>query len=296
MDIKNIEEFWESSGDKNSKKRFNELIEAFKGEAPVPFIGAGMSIIDVSKNIYPTWVSFLDEIANDYMEEEFKEEYKELKDDKKYEELASFLQKKEVVGKTLFDEQVKSIFSKEKLEGIKFPRKLLILPKLFKKQIVTTNLDQVLESVFGEEYEVVLPSMSESTYKAIMDSKSCILKLHGDIDEESSWVLTKEQYDKRYNNREESFVANLGKLIGSKRLLFLGCSLEQDRTLEIVNIISQMAQNQYSKHYAFLEDMGKENRKKREKYLVNEMHIYPIWFEKGKYESIEVLLEEIKKK
>lgn len=64
---------------------------------------------------------------------------------------------------------------------------------------------------------------------AIQNNDRCLLKLHGSIEETSSFILTTEQYDKFYgksSSRNRLLPRYLKKLFTAKKLLFVGCSLE----------------------------------------------------------------------
>lgn len=64
-----------------------------------------------------------------------------------------------------------------------------------------------------------------------MSSEALLIKLHGDVDEETiSIILNRESYDRAYKD-DSPLIATLHKCYGMKGMLFLGCSLEHDRTM-----------------------------------------------------------------
>ena len=125
------------------------------------------------------------------------------------------------------------------------------------------------------------------------------MKLHGSIEESSKFILTKEQYNNAYGvNSEESidfsnsFVGNLGRVMISKTLLFLGCSLKNDRTLHILKSIIQHFGNKI-KHYAFLQLEDNEDNNILLERKLNKYGISVIWFPKGEFGAIKTLLEHL---
>ena len=102
-----------------------------------------------------------------------------------------------------------------------------------------------------------------------------LLKLHGDRTKPISRVLTPTEYDRAYG--PSGLVrSELTLVYQHNHLLFLGCSLGADRT---VQVIGEVAVNDphMPRHYAFLADPLDDGcRITREHFLVSR-NIYPIW-------------------
>lgn len=284
--------FWEEK-EPDCRDWFEQLC-AVQSEI-VPFIGAG-----VSKNIngtaYPLWKEFLEEIAKRELLSEEAEKLERLIKANCYEQAASFLQKS--LGDVLFRDNVKRIFGADRLSGVKFPETVRLLTQLFHGNIFTTNIDRVIETAFEQlkqrKIQTLVPKMQiDQANQSIDENTSCLIKLHGDVNEFTSWVLTEEQYDSVYGKNPEDttpFVSILERLMISRKLLFIGCGLVQDRTYDVLSRIIQ--KNNTYKHFAFTEcpkNHDEQIYKKRQ--LINSWNIYPIWFPEARYESIGVLLQ-----
>ena len=260
----------------------------------VPFIGAGLSA-----DIYPTWKMFLLSFELCNVEIQERERLILIGD---YEEVASYISSK--VGRKKFIEEIKTQFHKGKMEGIQFSEALQLLPKIFNQLIITTNLDLVLEKVWertGNMFcndQVIFPNYEDRANNSFNLRKKTLIKLHGSVQEATQNIITKEQYDKAYGgtsdksvNQNLPLVKLLNQLMISKTLLFLGCSLQADRTL---NILSDIGLNDYSKHFAILQSPSdNEERIRFERKLINTYNIHPIWYPENEHEYVGIILSEI---
>ena len=153
-----------------------------------------------------------------------------------FEQAAGLLQKK--LGDALFRYNVKKIFGEEKLKDVVFPEKVHLITELFYGNIITTDIERVIETAFQElkhsKVPTLIPQVLVELANQNMDANTfCLIKLHGDVCESTSWVLTEEEYNLVYGENIENtslFVSTLERLMISRKLLFLGCGLEQDRT------------------------------------------------------------------
>lgn len=286
--------FWKEK-EPDCKNWFEQLCAVQK--EIVPFIGAGISK-NINGTAYPLWKEFLQEIANGELLSEEAEKFDQLIKENRYEQAAGFLQ--ESLGNVLFRDEVKRIFGVEQLNGVQFPETVRLITELFHGNIFTTNIDRVLETAFEEleqrKIQTLIPQMQiDQANQSIDGNTFCLIKLHGDVNEFTSWVLTEEQYDSVYGKNPGDttlFVSTLERLMISRKLLFIGCGLAQDRTYDVLKQIIQ--KNSAYRHFAITE--CPENRdeqiyKKRQ--LINSLNIYPIWFPATRYESIGVLLRQM---
>ena len=118
-----------------------------------------------------------------------------------------------------------------------------LLPELFDGLVVTTNLDQLLEYVYEKQghsfSKVYLPGEGPTKENYIMREPDAhyLYKFHGPIEKSnhldySKIVITEEQYERNYSP-DSDVVRFLKKVYKQKSLLFLGCSLEYGKTLDI---------------------------------------------------------------
>lgn len=289
---------------------YKKLLEDMKRERVVPFIGAG-----ISAKYYPTWNMFLTECIKgegkkheDTMAKMLAEHH--------YEEAASYIQ--EVLGEMRFRDRMQSAFSDEKLEGADVTITLQLICLLFRQTVITTNFDHVLKWAYekmGNSFvEQVTPrrKLDAPAIDRIWRQHS-LIKLHGSISREEDIVLTKEEYDLIYGKSsllKTPFTKLLRNIYTNNVLLFLGCSLNADRTMMVLeNILEKEKRDQY--HYAFMElpketenainpyepiiyeaENKLEEMAELERRLSN-LRIRVIWFPYRKYEAIDILLDEL---
>lgn len=273
---------------RRNRYHFNNLLKA---HSVVPFIGAGMS-----SDIYPMWFDFLNQF--DLLSDE-RMHLDCLINTGQFEEAASYIY---ATSKEMFISTVKDVFSPSRLDGKEFSPSLKMLPKITDGVVLTTNIDEVLENVWqheGQRFDaVIMPDCEDQFNQAITDGSHILIKLHGTVAESSKYVLTKEQYDKYYGvisndivDFQKPFPRNLGRLIQSKTLLFMGCSLKNDRILHILNQIAGW--NEYINHYALLSLADDEEENIVRERELGKYGIFPIWFPNKDYDCIEVILYEL---
>lgn len=158
----------------------------------------------------------------------------------------------------------------------------------------------MIETAFEELKRIKIPTLipqiqSDQTNQNMDANTRCLIKLHGDVNESTSWVLTEEQYNLVYGENVENtslFVSILERLMISRKLLFIGCGLERDRTYDVLNRIIQ--KNNTYKHFAFTEcPKNRDDQIYKKRQLINSWNIYPIWFPETQYESIGVLMQQM---
>lgn len=276
---------------KKNRLYFSQLSES---NQIVPFIGAGMSC-----SIFPMWKDLLTRF--DLLADE-KSKIDVLINDGRFEEAASFLYN---INSKIFIDTIKSELNKDKIEYGKISNATKKIPYITSNLIVTTNLDNLLEKLWEDnnmELKVITPDSTDILNKATQNDEYCLIKLHGSVEESSKYVITKEQYDNAYGVTSENkidynndFPSNLGKIMISKTLLFLGCSLKNDRTLHVLNSIMQSFGNKVQ-HYAFMELSASEEENIKTERRLSKYCISVIWFPSKEYEAINTLLEHIPQK
>lgn len=241
----------------------------------VPFVGAGLSAF-----AYPCWHDFLTETAkclNGNSKSEFENEIR----NKDYERAASVLEK--YLGEERFRRDIIKEFGEQRLFEQDIESKIreqavFLLPRLFKKLVLTTNFDRTLEHVYeisGEKFKNVgHPCGASLLYHALeQHTGTTLYKFHGDIGQPENLVLTKERYDKCYSENSP-LVRGLRACFKQKSMLFLGCSMETDRTM---NVLQEVLQNN-SCHYAILGCEEKEVAAKSLEMKKHQIHsiLYPV--------------------
>jgi hypothetical protein len=172
-----------------------------------------------------------------------------------------------------------------------------LLPDVAHGCIVTTNFDDAIEKVFearGLYFDGYMHGTQQHNFfSRLVRGKRCILKLHGDADDPQSYVLTRAQYATAYDeplNFQRPLPKALRQIFVSNSLLFLGCSLEQDWTLELFRQVKQRSDYEIPNHYAFLPVPDAPQRKQQKETELLDLNIQPIWYPANKHEYVEKLL------
>jgi len=212
-------------------------------------------------------------------------------DNGKYEELSEELIDK--LGVPGFNEQLDNAFAMSK----KMRGSVLLIPELTKGSVITTNFDTILERAFWIAdcpfQEMVIGNQKSEFIKAITEGASHLLKLHGNVGSTQSRVLTKSEYCDAYGSEEIDFNRPLPKALSRvfahNCLLFLGCSLGNDRTMKLFHDVVKKFDD-LPNHYAITElPDDDKNIYEREKFL-NDHMIFPIWYPNGQHECVEAFL------
>lgn len=264
--------------------RFEQLRRAFRNGSMIPFIGAGMSV----GSGFPTWTRFLYDLCNE--SHVSKDELDQLLTAGEYEQAAQKLY--EDLGAGLFNENLESVFSREKDPS----GPINYLPLLFPNtSVFTTNFDRVIERVYASNGEYqgfdraqsgkVLAELS----RLLSSGERLLVKIHGDCRQVADRVLLESEYDDAYS-QQGNVQTFFDRILFGKSLLFLGCSLTTDRTITTMKkIVHDSGAASLPRHYAILELRDDDDRIARKKHL-SEANIFPIWYAKGEHdESIEAL-------
>lgn len=249
--------------------RFNRLAERSLGGQVLPFVGAGMS----KSSGFSLWSAFLKELAAE--DPALVPTVEDLMRAGNFEGAAQCVADRFNVN--ILSEQVENYFGRQVFE-VKGP--VALLPLLFQQGCVTTNFDILLEKAY-REYDVAFVAQyaGEELRRAPRDAASgqhVIFKIHGQADDDRGRVLTTAEYEKAYGE-EGALPGVLNYLISNRSLLFLGCSLGLDRTVQALKEIKAGAELALPRHYAFLMDPGPEARPERRTDL-EQAEIHPIWY------------------
>jgi len=105
------------------------------------------------------------------------------------------------------------------------------------KTIVTTNYDTLLEKTYGECGNLIF---RETDISLLDKHKVNIIKIHGDLGDSESLVLTKTDYATFYKlDWTSPFWAHLSTLMATNVILFIGYSLEDPNVLAMLEHIGK---------------------------------------------------------
>lgn len=127
-------------------------------------------------------------------------------------------------------------------------------PKL--RAVVTTNLDGFLERAFQGAWPVLTKPPGD-----LGQRRKYILKAHGTLLDRSTWVFTRDQYDRAMFATPE-LQQTLGALYRACTLMFVGSGLADDNLDLTLGAIRAIAGEQPPEHYAILPEPIGPNRRR----------------------------------
>lgn len=251
----------------------------------VPFVGAGIS---KGCGLY-TWGELLHKLAVDYLTADEIEALEKEGDFYKYADRIV----QSAGNSDMIIKKIRRIFSETKVTLTEVP---YLLVTSFSPTIVTTNYDSILENVSKEvatrPLKPLLPCLVGQMNEAIQWNDRCLLKIHGSVEEISSFVFTAKQYKQFYGeigNREGRLLpAYLTKIFTGKKVLFVGCSLDKDNTLEILEECIQ--QNQGISHYAIVPYHSDKEKLLEQNRRWTNLGIEPVYYPEGDFDAVVQLI------
>lgn len=249
--------------------RFVTLSHRLANGNVVPFVGAGLS----RASGFPLWGQFLESLVADAPA--LRTQLVVLLERGEYEEAAEVV--RQARGSAVLAEDIHNTFGSHRKQ-VQGPVQLL--PWVFRDEVLTTNFDYLLDQAYddlGHPFRMSLAGPELRTAPArIGNNPHCLLRLHGQADTEHGRILTREEYDQAYSD-DRTLSGVLGAITGLRSLLFMGCSLQTDRTVNALREIRQRAQIDPPRHYAFLPLPAEDQREARRQFL-SEAEIHPIYY------------------
>lgn len=270
---------------------FGELQRGCRHGIVIPFIGAGMS---VSAGC-PGWRQYLINLCREARLDEVAMTTR-LEDQGDYEGVMEDII--DALGLQRFERDFERDFSNIDLTN----SAVGILPKLFTKCAITTNFDRVTEEAWSKagipfREKVFGRGNTGALFRAVASGDRYLLKLHGNLDSPAERILRKTEYDMGYGEGgnihfESPLPKLLRRLYMSYSLLFLGCSLAADRTIQtFMRVANQEGAGNLPHHYAILACPPDPDKRKVMEDRLAQAHITPIWYPDGEHERVEQILE-----
>lgn len=274
--------------------RFDDLKRACQRGFVIPFVGAGMS----KSAGCPEWKEYLLNLCPD-AGLDVPAMRQRLEEQADYEGVMHDLVTK--LGEARFNLDFERDFTPpNELAGA-----VMLLPGLFDNCVLTTNFDRVVEMAYEKCGRAFVEKTTgrapvgaiNAFYRAIPAGDRHLLKLHGNLNNAGERVLNRGEYDAAYGNDGNiHFDFPLPKLL--KRLytsfsfLFLGCSLNYDRTIQTFAKIAQdVGADSLPHHYAILSCPANADTKSKLEQRLADAHISAIWYTEAEHESVEQILE-----
>ena len=253
----------------------------------IPFIGAGMS----RPFDYPMWGEFLTEAAGsgDAVE------VRRLVEAGDFEQAADLVMKSD---KDAFYRSIQQRFAAEPEAAKLSSSPLTSLMVVARGPWITTNFDRVLERLFSaagrpltSENLVIGRKPPDRVMEALQQDRPALIKIHGDAGLAETLTFTAVEYGLSYGDETRSGpIAQLAWLMYTNRpLLFLGCSLETDRTIRSLEQIR--AAVPFLRHYAVVAAHYLVDKLDRRTEKLRQAGIEPLWYPPGDFGRIVQLVD-----
>lgn len=270
--------------DTECTERFKLLCEKQQRQMVLPFVGAGMSL----PSGFPLWSDFLRNLTAD--SPELRARITDLLQQSRYEDAAQDVL--DTLGPDALNNDIEAHLGRN---GYLPSGPVKLLPYSFSNGCLTTNLDNVLERVFrdaAKPFNVeVWGTRLREQQGFVPPDENRLFKLHGTAMERGGRVLTRQEYDRTYAN-EITLETVLNHIIANRHLLFVGCSLGVDRTLQALTGLYQNGVAQNLQHFAILPLDGNTNREQRRVEL-GRANITPIWYRKTEETGHDQFVEDL---
>nr|WP_175802559.1 SIR2 family protein [Burkholderia anthina] len=260
--------------DSDQQAVFLDLVDAVRFGRIAPFVGAGLS----KACGYPMWGEALHKIAQ-------KLNGLGVQDIGPLMVQYDYLQAAQVLHEAAA-EQVRHFIKTEFRQRGAINGPVRLLPELSNGCIVTTNFDTVIEDMFRDRGHPLDGYMhgtqaGNNFVQRLLRGERCILKLHGDAGQANTHVFTRAQYQAAYGEPlafQNQLPRALRQIFISHSLLFLGCSLEQDKTLDLFKSIVDEAAFEVPDHFALLNEPLEVQERARKEDRLLQLKIRPLWY------------------
>lgn len=270
--------------------RFDQLCASVALSNVVPFIGAGVSY----PGGFPTW--------KDHLRQQGRTaglpaaDVEAMLAGGQYEEIVDAIEAR--LGQHVFQQELRDAFARNGT----IPLTDYLIAELFDDTLITTNYDRLIEQSFdvggGKPVQVLTPG----TILNPPDPESVtILKLHGDIAIPGSCILSRNQYETAYGNGAIDLTRPIPQALDyyfrNSSLLFLGCSLNQDRTVQVFDAIMARARDEAAdlpQHFAIEQCPGDEAAITARNAELLRLGITPIWFPAREFDFLEGILRMVR--
>jgi hypothetical protein len=266
---------------------FQDLLAAVDRGRVVPFVGAGMS----KPMGMPLWGEALRELLGSLQDSDAAAIATQI-------DACEFLAAAQAMAEGHAVHVTNFVQTRYRDQRMKLAGPMVLLPRIAKGCVITTNFDDAIEQTYrgvNVEFHAYMHGTQEHNFfPRLVRGDRCLLKLHGDADNPATHILTHAQYDGGYGNPfdfHKPLPKALRQVFVSQSLLFLGCSLEQDWTLELFQQAKQADEYAIPNHYAILPAPADTQVKQQKATRLLTLNIQPLWYPAGEHEFVERYLQ-----
>ena len=271
-----------------NEERFLQLVNELRQKNVVPFVGAGISVAAG----FPSWKEHLRQQGRTAGIDS--KEVENLLVAGEYERVIQTIEER--LNADVFAQEIRDVFQKLPAP----PEMIYLLTQLFDDTLITTNYDQLIETAYRNVNAKPVQLINAAVAEERPDSQLLsVIKLHGHINIPQRCIISANQYDLAYGQGEVDLSLPIPKLLEyhykNSSLLFLGCSLNNDRTIQVFKKIkSQMLDTNRPQHFSIEQAPSDLDILIQRNANLLELGITPIWYEQGNYELVESLLQHAK--
>ena len=231
----------------DEQQNFNALIEVYKNNQLIPYVGAGFSMVFNDEYACPSWKGFLESLFEANKKDMLASEKTDFE---RYFNVNNYEMALDVLVDALttneFYKQVEATFDKPKNKDMPagFSDKFSLFHQVFTGPWLTTNLDRFIEDTCpqGAAYITSIWGYSDGRLADNLnrgDLSGYLFKLHGDAKDKKDMVFAHKQYVSAYGDEQgfdikQPLPQAFKQLFCNNSLLFIGCSLTIDRPLKIL--------------------------------------------------------------
>ncbi|AUX30511.1 MULTISPECIES: SIR2 family protein [Sorangium] len=223
---------------------FSELREAFGSGNLLLFVGAGVS----AAAGLPSWERLIAELVDRARargaKEEDVDEITELI--RKHQFIDALSAAKDSLGKTEFHAVISRLLDDRAIKSLPEIATTIASLQTKLRAVLTTNVDGLLERAFGGSW----PAISRATGDLARQQR-VIFKLHGTILDSSTWVFTRDEYDRALYadlRLRDTFTA----LFLTCPILFVGYGLADDDFDQLLARVRALSGDQPPRHFALV--------------------------------------------
>ena len=250
----------------------------------VPFVGAGVSC---DCGLY-AWGELIGRLERKYLKDDELQVSDEMSLLDRAQRIVDRAGNARIVMKS-----IRRIFEQADVRRTELP---YLLVSHFSQMLVTTNYDCILEDASQRSPQgklvPLLPCLESQVNDAIQLNGRSLLKIHGSLEEVTSFVFTRQQYLDFYGTRggrgEKLVPEYLKRIFVGKRVLFVGCSLEEDIVLDILE--ECVEENGAITHYAIVPLPASRDKQIERKNSLSRFGIEAIFYPEGDYEAVHKLI------
>jgi hypothetical protein len=242
----------------------------------VPFVGAGLSI----PYGYPGWGGFL---LREAEKAGARAKVARLLRAQKYEEAAECLL--HARSRQPFLDSIRRTYGADMLPADHLQGAARHVPALTEGPVVTTNYDPVLETAFSQSGQpfkkTIVGARLVQGAEGLHGNLRYLLKLHGDFDDSENRILTASDYREHYGaddgiDPQRPLPRLLELIIMQRPLLFIGCSLSEDRTMKVLESVIRKQPGVI--HYAILAQPARKAEFLKRQSFLGDRQIRCIWY------------------